>query len=63
MAVFSGINLKALQQRVNDTAKAVAIKHYDGNLKAAAKILGVHERTLQLHKARSKSDMASNNAC
>lgn len=52
-AIFSGTNLKTLQQRVTDTAKAVAIRHFNGNLQSAAKMLGVHERTLQLHKARS----------
>jgi DNA-binding NtrC family response regulator len=52
LAIHSGIDLKQLQQKLNDCAKSVAIDHSKGNLQEAAKLLGIHERTLQMHQAK-----------
>jgi DNA-binding NtrC family response regulator len=52
VAIQSGVDLKHLQQKLTDCAKTIAIDQTGGNLQQAAKLLGIHERTLQLHQAK-----------
>ncbi len=53
-ALTSGVGLKEIGRLAEDTAVSLAIQAEQGNLKRAARILGVSDRALQLRRAASR---------
>jgi transcriptional regulator with GAF, ATPase, and Fis domain len=57
-AVSSGIGLRKIAAKVIETAVNVAMQQESGNLKRAAKALGITERALQMRRAASRQHTA-----
>jgi hypothetical protein len=53
-AVSSGMGLRKIARRVIETAVDMAMQQESGNLKRAAKMLGITERALQMRRATSR---------
>ena len=53
-AVSSGMGLRKIARRVIETAVDMAMQQESGNIKRAAKMLGITERALQMRRATSR---------
>src|SRR5690348_3467114 len=58
-AVSSGIGLRKIAATVIETAVNVAMRQESGNLKRAARALGITERALQMRRAASRQQIAN----
>jgi transcriptional regulator with GAF, ATPase, and Fis domain len=58
-AVLTGMGLRKIAGRVVETAVNSAIRQESGNLKRAAKVLGITERALQMRRASSRRSAIS----
>lgn len=57
-ALISGANLKDITHAAEEAAERLALEEAEGNVARAAQKLGVNERTLQMHRAARRQNIA-----
>lgn len=58
-ALVSGANLKEITRSAEEAAERLALEETEGNVARAAQKLGVNERTLQMHRAARRQNVAA----